>query len=151
MAFTAASPRRALSFVSVGRMKDDALLLEARDGRSAVAARRAGLGRVLQVGYDESWRWRMQGGEPGIEAHRRWWSDAVAATARRSVAERTIRLSPVHAAPRAAVVAALGSSTPDDATDGAPRARRGMKPWLLVLSLGLLLAEWSSRRLRGAA
>ena len=151
MTFTADSPRRALSFVSIARMRDDALLLEARNGRSAVAARRAVLGRVLQVGYDETWRWRMQGGEQGIEAHRRWWSDAVAATARRSTAELTERLSTVHAAPRAAVVAALGPLTPDDATNGARPPRRGMEPWMLVLSLGLLLAEWSSRRLRGAA
>jgi hypothetical protein len=150
-AFTADAPRRALSFVAIGRLRDDALLLEARDGRSAVAARRVGLGRVLQVGYDESWRWRMQGGELGREAHRRWWADAVAATARRSATERTARLSPVHAAPRAAVIATLGQPTPDDATGRAVPPRRGMEPWMLVMSLGLLLAEWSSRRLRGAA
>jgi hypothetical protein len=151
MQFTAGAPRRALSFVAIERLRGDALVLEARDGRNAVAARRAGIGRVLQIGYDESWRWRMQGGAQGMEAHRRWWSDAVAATARRTAVPRSSGVSPTAAAPRAALVSALGQPIDPTVAAAADTAQRRAEPWMLVLGLTLLLAEWASRRLRGAA
>jgi hypothetical protein len=152
VAFTADAPRRALAFLPVARAKGDALALEARDGRVAVAARREGAGRVLQVGYDESWRWRMQGGEAGLEAHRRWWSDAVASVALRRSLPIASSGSGRGAAPRASLFSALGppaARTQADAAGAGPR--RGLRPWMLVLGLMLLLAEWTSRRLRGAA
>jgi hypothetical protein len=152
LSFTAGEPRRALGFVSMSGVREDALVLEARDGRPVVAARRAALGRVLQIGYDETWRWRMQGGDAGPESHRRWWSAAVAATARRTAAVRESSGSVAGAgAPRAAISAALGpaSAAPDLDSRSAPR--HGPDPWLLIAGSLLLLAEWTSRRLRGAA
>jgi hypothetical protein len=152
MSFTSGEPRRALGFVSMSRVREDALVLEARDGQTVIAARRAGLGRVMQIGYDESWRWRMQGGNAGPEGHRRWWSAAVAATARRNAARReSSGESGGAAAPRAALTAALGPSSPLSAGDRRAPGRYGPDPWLLIASAGLLLAEWTSRRLRGAA
>jgi hypothetical protein len=152
VSFTSAEPRRALGFVATISMRADALVLDARDGATAVAARRAGLGRVVQIGYDESWRWRMQGGDAGPEAHRRWWSAAVAAAARRTTRPRASWVAPGgSAAPRAAITAALGSPSPSPSSDGSAPARHGPHPWLLVASAVLLLGEWASRRLRGAA
>jgi hypothetical protein len=150
-AFTQDAPRRALGVFAIARLKPDALVLEARDGRPTIAARRADLGRVLQIGYDESWRWRMQGGERGLEAHRGWWSDAVASAARRAPARRSSGAPWTAAAPLAAAFAALG---PPSSSSGAAQdtpSPSTIHPWMLVLSLTLLLAEWTSRRLRGAA
>jgi hypothetical protein len=135
----------------MSRVRDDALVLEARDGQTVIAARRAGLGRVIQIGYDESWRWRMQGGDAGPEGHRRWWSAVVAATARRNAARRASSGESGGAAPRAALTAAFGPSSPLSAGDRRAPGRHGPDPWLLIASAGLLLAEWTSRRLRGAA
>ena len=152
VSFAADAPRRALSFLPILRMRTDALALEARGDRPVVAARRSGIGRVLQVGYDETWRWRMQGGEEGLEAHRRWWSDAVAAVAlRRSLPVESSGISRRAAAPRAAAFATLGPPSAAEAMSARPSAHRTLHPWMLVLSLMLLLAEWTSRRLRGAA
>ena len=123
--------------------RDDAVSLERQPAGLAVAVRRAGRGRVAAVGYDESWRWRMQGGAAGEAAHRAWWS------------RMTGLVAPDHipsggAAPRAALVDALG----DPAAASVPR--RSSSPsrlplLLLVLALVALLAETASRRFRGAS
>ena len=152
LSFTSTEPRRALGFVSMSRLRTDVLVLESRDRQPVVAARRVGLGRVLQIGYDESWRWRMQGGEAGPDAHRRWWSDAVAAAGMRTTAPReSSGTRNGAAAPRAAIVAALGPPSASRGAGSRAPARDGPHPWLLVASTVLLLAEWGSRRLRGAA
>ena len=41
---------------------------------SSLAARRAGAGRVVQLGYDETWRWRLAGSGDAPTAHRDYWS-----------------------------------------------------------------------------
>lgn len=151
VAFTAEAPRRALGFIPVSRPRRDAVALEMRAGVTAVAARREGLGRVVQVGYDESWRWRMQGGERGMEAHRQWWSSLVAGAALKRATQRDLPgIEIAAAAPRVAVVAALGDAVPPlQATTRLP-GRTGPHWWILVASVLLLLLEWTSRRLRGA-
>src|SRR5439155_1311169 len=55
----------------------EAVPLEGQAAGVATAVRRAGAGRVLSIGYDESWRWRMLGGTSGLPAHRAWWSRMV--------------------------------------------------------------------------
>ena len=130
--------------------RDDAVPLERQPAGLAVAVRRAGRGRVAAVGYDESWRWRMQGGAAGEEAHRDWWSRMAGlvaperAPATSAVAERT------GAAPRAALVAALGEPATSNASRGSSSSSR-LPFVLLVLALVALLAETASRRFRGAS
>src|SRR5205814_8878706 len=68
-------------FYPVAALKPDGIALDRRSGAVAVAARRVGAGRLLQVGYDDSWRWRMSGGPASEIAHRDWWSRVVAAVA----------------------------------------------------------------------
>ena len=153
LVFADSAPRRALGFAAVTALKADAIPLESRDGRVAVAARRAGTGRVLQVGYDESWRWRLAGGERSVEAHRAWWSDLVAGVAYRPavpsrLAERSAeRRHIADAAPRRR--AHLRARRPP-----ASPKRRSRSPvlpwWTFAVIVASLLAEWASRRLRGA-
>jgi hypothetical protein len=148
VAFADQAPRQALGFVSLAP-RADAIVLEQRDGRVAAAARRVEQGRVVQVGYDESWRWRLAGGGQAVEAHRTWWSAIVSSVAYRA-AVPLVREYPDEDAPRARLVEALG---PPRSPSPAALAASGWRPspWLLfVLMTALLVAELASRRLRGA-
>lgn len=151
MAVTESAPRRALGYFPVAAVRANAVTLEEREGGRVTVAHRVGAGRVLQTGEDESWRWRMQGGASGPDAHRRWWSALAGGVAGRAgplphggLADR--------AAPRAAVAAALGPArqAPDDARPPSP-VPLTFAPWMLLVAMTFLLAEWTSRRLRGAA
>lgn len=125
----------------------DAVVLERQAAGIAVAIRRAGRGRVAAVGYDESWRWRMQGGDAGEGAHRAWWSRmaGLVAPARMPVVRwRGDR------APRAALIDALGPPSSAGAGAGGPAPNR-LPLALLVVALAALLAETASRRFRGAS
>jgi hypothetical protein len=132
----------------LGALRDDALRLEREASGVTVAVRRAGLGRVLAVGYDESWRWRMLGGANGLAEHRAWWSRAVGLVApeRASASEPQISSD---AAPVAALIDALGAPTaaPPARTS---RAREPLPLVLFALLAAALLAETASRRFRGA-
>jgi hypothetical protein len=130
-------PLRPLSLV-----RSDAVSLQ----RETLAARRAGMGRVLAIGYDESWRWRMLGGASGVGAHRRWWSSAAGSVA---PSRGTAAISTGDAAPLASLVSALGPAS----TAGASRSQGSRDPLpmiLLIIATACLLAETASRRFRGA-
>ena len=127
--------------------RSDAITLDRQPAGSALVGRRAGVGRVLAVGFDESWRWRMLGGASGLAAHRRWWSAAAG-----SVARERGNVPPVgeDAAPLASLVAALGKpSTP--AIANVQRRHEALPLVLLFLVVACLLAETASRRFRGAS
>jgi hypothetical protein len=198
-ALVSAAPRRGLTLRPITRLKVDAIPLEQRGDAVAVAARRAGAGRVMQLGYDETWRWRMLGGDGSVAAHRQWWSDVVGSVAytpaRRpapagdapvvptadvgatlpvggpprpgaggagGAGAGTIRDAssiasshappdaPPDAAPYARAVAALGAPRAA-APPAAPRRGTDLPWWLFFPIAAALLAEWGSRRLRGAA
>jgi hypothetical protein len=149
LAFADSAPRRALGFAPVTALKSDAIPLESRDGRVAVAARRAGMGRVAQVGYDETWRWRLAGGAKSVEAHRAWWSDLVASVAYRPAVPLAAVHDAEHAA-EAAPLAALISTLGPPAEHEAPAPSSVLPWWIFAVIVASLLAEWASRRLRGA-
>ena len=140
-------PRRGLGFLEIAP-RADAIVLEERDGRVAAAARRVEAGRVVQLGYDDSWRWRLAGGALAVDAHRSWWSAIVSSVAYRATMPLS-RAAIDDDAPLARLVDALGPSTVEAGTT--TRA-----PWsppaalLFALATGLLLVELASRRLRGA-
>src|SRR6185503_2324069 len=139
--------RKSLAVIPIASLKPDAIRLEAADGVTISAARRHNQGRVLQEGYLETWRWRMSGGDKSPSEHREWWTKAVASVAYAPV----VRAGPVinDNAPVTRLVEALGpaSQTTTSLTSNA----RSISLWLLASALGLfLLAEWLSRRLRGA-
>jgi hypothetical protein len=130
-------------------LKADGIALEKRADGVAVAARRLGAGRVIQIGYDDSWRWRMAGAAGSERAHREWWSRIVASVAYAPtvpVAGASATANVDWAAPVAALTDRLGpprvlaSDLP-----ASPIDRR----WLIGAVCLLLLVEWASRRLRG--
>jgi hypothetical protein len=131
--------------------RTDAVVLERHPAGVAAAIRRAGRGRVAAVGYDESWRWRMQGGAAGEAAHRAWWSRMTGLVApEREAPALADATAPAGVAPRAALMTALGA--PTAASDAADRPTSHRLPLaLLALALAVLLAETASRRFRGAA
>jgi hypothetical protein len=149
VAFADDAPRRALGFLTI-TPRTDAITLEEHDGRVTAAARRADLGRVIQLGYDETWRWRLAGGAQALEAHRDWWSSLVASVAYRAAVPASRDAAGDDDAPRARLVHALGpSSSPGGARSTG--TRWSPSPVLLfAIVSALLLAELASRRLRGA-
>jgi hypothetical protein len=142
-----AATLKSLPLVSIASLKPDAIRIEARDGVTAIAARRHNSGRVLQEGYADTWKWRMSGDDSSPAAHREWWTKAVSSVAYAPV----VRQSPVENdnSPVARLVAALGPSS--EATESLATQARSISLWLLAAALAFsLLAEWLSRRLRGA-
>jgi len=137
----------ATGYYPVAALNGDGVALDRRSGGVAVAARRVGAGRVLQVGYDDSWRWRMAGGPGSEAAYRDWWSRAVAAVAYLPDAGVKIAESATESAPLANLVDRLGPPQPT-AADKTPRPPVDGR-LLLVLIMILLLTEWGSRRMRG--
>jgi hypothetical protein len=137
-----------LSLSPLASLRSDAIPLDSRNGQVAAAARREGSGRILQHGYVDTWRWRMGGGDSAPDAHREWWTRAVASVA---YAPHSARSVPREAddAPVAHLIAALGASSPSRSNTLATVAS-SVSLWLLfVLRASSLLAEWISRRLRG--
>jgi uncharacterized membrane protein len=97
----------------------------------------------------------MQGEESAVRDHRLWWSRIVGAAA---AVERAAAAPPPtdrasleapSSAPLAELVHALGPAVQRDVKPQNPPAP--LSPWIGALILGLLLAEWASRRARGAA
>jgi len=178
-AFEEGEPLHALPLHVLGALRPDALTLESRDDVPAVVARRVAAGRVVQSGYAETWRWRMQGEAGSVAEHRAFWSRLVgtAATAApvlpatatdgpavapavtpagtRAIAPAsTPTITSASAldadpAPLAALVDALGPAVA--AAPSTPPQRDALPTWLGAAALLLLVAEWGSRRARGAA
>jgi hypothetical protein len=148
LSFASATPRRALGFLPVVALASDAVPLESRDGRVIAAARRVGAGRVVQLGYDDTWRWRLAGTGDAPAAHRDYWTAVVSAAAYRAMKPIAPTTLVGDAAPLASLYADLGapSAPPAAAVSGTA----GLRWWMFALLALLLLAEWTSRRLRGA-
>ena len=141
-ALATATPRRAFTGWRL-RPRADAVVVERRGDDAVVAARREGLGRVMIVGYEDTWRWQLEGPEGSPARFAAWWSALVASVSRVSASPQVNAGDPV---PLAAWIAALGA--PD--APGATRAlARPADPWLVALALVSLVVAWLSRRLRG--
>jgi hypothetical protein len=143
-----ADPRRALALMPIERLKPGALAIEKRDARTAVAARRMGKGRVVQVGYIDTWRWRMGGPDDPVAAYRGWWSSMVSSVA---YAPRTqlAATSTVEPTPVATLVETLGPPTSIRDEGGTLLNDPRLLPVLFALLVAALFMEWTSRRLRG--
>lgn len=126
-------------------LRDDAVVLERRRGDVAIAARRAGAGRVIAIGYDESWRWRMLGGDAGPAQHSAWWSQLAGQVS----PDRDLLRSGADAAPLAALVQALGPSAVATGAAADAPVRERLPLLLLLLLVVAALAETASRRFRG--
>ena len=140
--------RGTLVMAPIVQPRSDAVPLERRSGALAVAARRFGAGRVLQSGYEDTWRWRMAGAESSVRDHRDWWTELVSSVA---YAPRVALASTtgIDDAPVADLVSALG--LPIALGDALPRGSSlsHWAAWLFALLGFALIAEVASRRLRG--
>ena len=142
--------RGTLVMAPITQPRSDAIPLERRSETVVLAARRYGAGRVLQSGYEDTWRWRMAGAESSVRDHRGWWTELVSNVAYAPHVVLPGRARDTDDAPVADLVSTLGPSS-----DRTGIARSGLNPshwaaWLFaLLSLGLI-AEVASRRLRGA-
>ncbi len=145
---TATAPRRALTLAPLGSLKPDALTLEHQDGRPALAAWRVGAGRVLQIGYVNTWRWRMAGlngaNQLASDAHRDWLARVVAAVA---YTGRHALPVTADAAPLATLIDRLGAPT---APHRPSRDLRWLGAWIFGVLMTAAVLEWASRRVRGA-
>ena len=141
------APRRGLALAPVTRLVSGAVVLERRDSLVTIAARRVGRGRVLQTGYPDTWRWRMDAGDSGAAGHRSWWARMVAAVAYAPAIGRA-PIAAADPAPLATTIDRLGppSVAPAGARSG---PEQGPPPWVFWVIVLVLLAEWASRRLRG--
>lgn len=163
------APRRGLEAWEL-EPAPDAVVLETDRGdhahaEPALVARRVGAGRVIAMPYHETWRWRMQGTDDGLAAHRAWWHAAVIAASGAMAPMSTAAVSepyPGNGAPYADLVARVGAPAADSMSGAAETARAqaglrendiplALRGWVLLgTALLLLVAEWTSRRLRGA-
>jgi len=139
-----------LALSPITGLRNDAVPLDKRAGTVAVAARRVGAGRALQLGYDDTWRWRMGGGERAVRDHRAWWTGLVSSVAH---SVRTPRPGPALSAddaPVAQLVAALGERSRRSGVAKVTVNPTHWMLWLFILLSLALIAEVASRRLRGA-
>jgi hypothetical protein len=147
-----AHPRRALAVTPISRLRPGAVAIETRTGASGavttVAARRIGMGRVLQVGYLDSWRWRMGGFDDPVSGYRSWWSKVVSSVAYAPRAPRPVSAI-VEPTPVATLVATLGTPSRQEQARGTLLDDPRLLPILFALLMAMLFAEWTSRRLRG--
>jgi hypothetical protein len=143
---TDSAPRAALGLAPITSLSRDAVVLERRGEAVSVAARRVGLGRVIETGYTTLWRWRMAGGDDAPDRHREWLAGLVAGVAH--TGRFPIAAPPTDVAPLASLIDRVGApTTHSDATSSDPdRVAR----WVFVIACLALVAEWASRRTRGA-
>jgi hypothetical protein len=149
-------PRHGLELVPISSLTAGSVPIEIRNGVVAVAARRVGAGRVVQVGYANSWLWRMAGNDDAPAAHRRWWSALLSGVVAQRAPVSRLSYTPEHDTLDAAPIAALARDL------GVPRigAEPALSPatslafridtrWLLLIGLLSFVSTWTLRRWRG--
>jgi hypothetical protein len=127
----------------------DVVPLEKRGTGVAVAARRIVAGRAVQLGYEDTWRWRMAGAPDAVRDHRMWWSNLIASVAYAPRIQHTVNPT-AEAAPLASFVAAVGPESRATTSINTTGNVQRWAVWLFLLISVVLLAEVASRRLRGA-
>ena len=140
-----------LAFASITSLRSDAVPLEKRAEAVAIAARRIGAGRALQLGYEDTWRWRMGGGEGAARDHRVWWTGLVSSVAYAPRVPRATATTSTDEAPMIGLVAAIGPSVPAGAMTRLSGKSSDWMAWLFVLLALGLIGEVASRRVRGAS
>ena len=147
---TADDPRRSLAMGDLYNLKEGAAVLESRDEDATVATWRAGEGRVIQIGYLDTWRWRMAGlGSDAVEGHRLWWAALASGVAYAPRSDRAVP-EPVEPTPLASLIDRIGTPEAAEIEIASILDDPRLLPLLFGALVGLLFLEWMSRRLRGA-
>jgi hypothetical protein len=144
-----------LPLTPVTSLRADAIPLENRNGSISLAARRVRAGRVLQTGYDETWRWRMDGGDDGLRDHRQWWSGLLSQVVYAPEAPRASTIASAAAitadeSPLSGLIASIGPAAPRNSASLSANKGNWMAALFAVMVLALL-TEVASRRSRGAS
>ncbi len=146
---TADDPRRSFALGDLYNLREGAIALEMRDDDIAIAGWRVGNGRVIQIGYLDTWRWRMAGlDEDAVEDHRLWWAALASGVAHAPRFDRTVA-EEVEPTPRATLIEMIGTPAPAELELASILDDPRLLPLLFGLLAGLLFLEWMSRRLRG--
>ena len=140
-----------LALAPITALRNDAVAIDKRSGAVAIAARRIWAGRVMQLGYEDTWRWRMGGGDGAVRDHRIWWTGLVSNVAHAPRVPRATAVTSTDEAPLAGLVAAIGPRVSTAAIANLSTNTSDPNAWLLVLLVLALLGEVTSRRLRGAS
>jgi hypothetical protein len=140
-----------LALAPITSLRSDAVPLEKRAGAVATAAKRIGTGRALQLGYGDTWRWRMGGGDGAVRDHRGWWTRLVSSVAYAPRPRRATSAGLTDEAPIAHLVAAVGQPTSLQELAKHSRRRSSWSEFLYLLLVLALTAEVAFRRLRGAS
>lgn len=143
-----AVPRKMLQIAAIRQLKPGAIAVETRDKDVTAAAWRVGEGRVLQVGYLETWQWRMGGMDDPVSPYRLWWSAMVSSIAYAPRYPKAI-VDAVEPTPMASLVGILGSPESKPALKASLLDDPRLLPALFGILMAALLLEWASRRLRG--
>lgn len=139
-----------LALAPISLLRSDAIPLERRAGAVGVAARRIGAGRLLQLGYEDTWRWRMGGGDGAVRDHRVWWTGLVSSVAYAPRVPGGAKITPADEAPMVGLVAAIGPRASTAAMSNLSGGQSARPAWLFLLLALALVGEVASRRLRGA-
>lgn len=140
-----------LPLAPITSLRSDATPFEKRGAAVAIAAERIGAGRVLQIGYEDTWRWRMRGADGAVRDHRLWWTRLVSSVAHAPRIPRTTSMTSTDEAPMIGLVSAIGSATQGESKSGLTGKRPDPMAWLFVLLTLGFIGEIASRRLRGAS
>ena len=162
----AMAPLRSGPFIS---LRSDSVPLARRAGSVPIAARRIGAaspfplpaspyplpatpaGRALQIGYEDTWRWRMGGGDGAVRDHREWWTGLVSRVAHAPLVTRAADSISTDEAPMIGLVAAIGAVTPAETIARLSGTPSDWATWLLLVLALALTGEVASRRMRGAS
>ncbi len=134
---------------SLRQLAADAVTLSQDGDAIKIAARRERSGLVLQLAGDTTWRVRIDDAAGGVESHRAWWANVVASVVTRQQVPPKGGLHDMQA-PLAATTATLGPPQTNLAFTSVPVSLQQLQPFLFALAIMALIAEWASRRLRGA-
>jgi hypothetical protein len=140
-----------LPLAPIMSLRDGATPFEKRGAAVAIAAERVGAGRVLQLGYEDTWRWRMSGGDGAVRDHRLWWTRLMSNVAYAPRIPRATSTVSTDEAPMIGLVGAIGASRSSGAMLNFPGTQSDWVAWLFALMALGLVGEVASRRLRGAA
>lgn len=141
------SPLLGLDREPLVSLRRDAVVLQRLGAEVLAAARREGVGRVVQLAVRDTWRWRMEGADGALEAHAAWWSQMVGAAAMPPAIGPALPAD--DPAPYPALVEAIGA--PMTSLPTIPAAPTSRNLILLAAICALLLVEVASRRLRGVS
>ena len=143
-------PRKSFALGDLYNLERGAMVLETREDDVAIAAWRAGEGRVIQIGYLDTWRWRMAGLEKdAVENHRLWWAALASGVAYAPRFDRQVT-EEVEPTPLASLIETIGAPAPAELELAGILDDPRLLPLVFGVLLGLLMLEWLSRRLRGA-